>query len=235
MVKSDRLWDGGPVFYFDAALFPPTTASFALGWFARPRRGDAVCGLGCGAGMIETLLCARDPSLRVVGVEQDENALALMRRTFGENGWDAALRAGDLRETSALPGAGSMDYCVCNPPYFPVGGGKRAKGEARQNAREETLCTLEDVCAAAKRVLRHGGGFALVHRPERLTDLLCALRAHGMEPKRLRFVVQSPVAAPTLALVEAKRGGRPGLRVEPPLVVGGAEWDAVYFRAGFST
>lgn len=230
MTKLDHLWPDGPHFYFDTDLFPPTTDSFSLGYFARPLRGGAVCDLGCGAGLLGTLLLAREPSLRLVNVERNAEALGLARRTFAENGWAADFRAGDLRDASVLPKAGSMDYCVCNPPYFKSGSGKSAGSEARRNAREEAQCTLADVCAAAARVLRWGGGLAVVYRPERLVGLLCELHGHGMEPKRLRFVSQAAGAAPTLALVEAKRGGKPGLQIEPPLVVGGAEWDKVYFR-----
>ena len=230
MVRQDRLWPDGPLFYFDTALFPPTTDSFALGYFAQFRRGSAVCDLGCGTGLLGTLLLAREASLRMSNVEQNADALALARRTFAQNGWDAAFFEGDLRNAGVLPAAGSMDGCVCNPPYFRSGSGKSADGAARQTAREETQCTLAEVCAAAERVLRWGGTFALVHRPERLTDLLVELRAHGMEPKRLRFAAQSAPSAPTLVLLEAKRGGKPGLVIEPPLVIGSAEWDKVYFR-----
>jgi len=230
MEHVDYLWPDGPHFYYDTALFPPTTDSFALGYFARPGRGGAVCDLGCGTGLLGALLLAREPSLRLVNVEQNADALALARRTFAENGRAAEFRAGDLRDSAVLPAAGSMDYCVCNPPYFRSGSGKSADGKARRDAREEAQCTLSDVCAAAARILRWGGGFALVYRPERLADLLCELRGHGMEPKRLRFVTQAAEAAPTLALVEAKRGGRPGLRIEPPLVIGDGEWDRVYFK-----
>ena len=88
----------------------------------------------------------------------------------------------------------------------------------------------EDFCAAAARVLRWGGRFALVHRPERLSDLFCTLRAHGLEPKRLRFVASSAENAPFLALVEARRGGNASLSVEPMLFIGSADWDEVYFR-----
>ncbi len=230
MLRSDRLWDAGPVFYFDTDLFPPTTDSFALGYFARCKRGGAVCDLGCGTGLLGTLLLAREASLRLTNVEQNADALALARRTFAENGWAAEFRAGDLRDVSVLPAAGSMDLCVCNPPYFRTGSGYHADGAARQNAREESQCTLSDVCAAASRALRYGGGFALVYRPERLADLFCELRAHGMEPKRARFVVSASDAAPSLVLIEARRGGKPELLIEPPLVIGGAEWDKVYFR-----
>ena len=230
MEHIDHLWPNGPHFYYDTALFPPTTDSFALGYFARAKRGGAVCDLGCGTGLLGALLLSREPSLRLVNVEQNADALALARRTFAENGWAAEFLAGDLRDAAVLPDAGSMDYCVCNPPYFRSGSGRSADGAARRSAREEAQCTLADICAAAARILRWGGGFALVYRPERLADLLCELRGHGMEPKRLRFVAQTPERAPTLALVEAKRGGKPGLAIEPPLVIGSAEWDQVYFR-----
>ena len=79
-------------------------------------------------------------------------------------------------------------------------------------------------------MLRWGGRFALVHRPERLSDLFCTLRAHGLEPKRLRFVASSAENAPSLALVEARRGGKAGLSVEPMLFIGSSDWDKVYFR-----
>ena len=120
---------------------------------------------------------------------------------------------------------------ISNPPYFPAGSGASAEGEARRNAREECTCTLEDVCAAAKRVLRYGGRFALVHRAERLTDVLCAMRESGIEPKRLRFLAKSAASAPSLLLVEGKRGGKSGLVIEPPLIPGSPEWEHVYFRA----
>lgn len=228
MVKEDFLWEGGPRFLFDSSLFPPTTDSFALGYFARPGRGGAVCDLGCGTGLLGTLLLARDASLRLVNVERSGEALALARRGFAENGWQADYREGDLRDVYTLPAAGSIDYAVCNPPYFPAGSGK--SHAQLPNERGETGCTLDDVCAAAGRILRWGGRFALVHRPERLTDLLCALRVHGMEPKRLRFLCRRADAAPSLVLVEARRGGKPGLAIEPPLAVDSPEWEAVYFR-----
>lgn len=230
MVREDYLWAGGPVFLFDTALFPPTTDSFALGYFARPNRGSAVCDLGCGTGLLGTLLLTRDTSLQVVNVEINAEALSLARRSFAQNGWTVGFREGDLRDTSVLPAAGSMDYAISNPPYFPAGSGKSCENAGLQGARGESSCTLADVCIAAERILRWGGRFALVHRPERLTDLFCALREHGMEPKRMRFVVQRSEAAPSLVLLEARRGGKPGLAVEPPLVVCSEEWERVYFR-----
>ena len=78
----------------------------------------------------------------------------------------------------------------------------------------ELTCTLDQLCAAAARLVKNGGRFALCHRPERLCDVLCTLRAHGLEPKRLKLVAHSPAHPPALLLVEAVKGGRPGLVVE---------------------
>ena len=163
MERKDFLRQGGPCFYFDTELFAPTTDSFALGWFAAPKRGERVCDLGSGTGLLGTLLLAREPSLTLFCVEQNAAANALAEKGFAENGWAerVTLRTGDLRENTALPAAGSMDYALSNPPYFPAGSGASAAGEARQAAREEVGCTLADVCAAAARVLRWGGRFAL--------------------------------------------------------------------------
>ncbi len=232
MEKKDRLWPNGPCFYYDTGLFPPGTDSFVLACFARPAHGDTVCDLGSGTGLLGTLLLARDDTLTLENVELSAPAMALARKTFAENGWTdrAAFHEGDLRDVSVLPRVGSVDYVISNPPYFPSGSGASARGEARRMAREESGCTLADVCAAARRVLRWGGRFALVHRAERLTDVLCALREHGIEPKRLRFLVKSPDAAPSLLFVEGKRGGKSGLVIEPPLLPGSPEWARVYFR-----
>ena len=113
---------------------------------------------------------------------------------------------------------------------------RHCAGGGRRTARSEVSCTLEDVCRAASYLLRWGGAFCLVHKPERLTDLLCLLRETGLEPKRLRFVVNRTGAAPSLVLLEGRRGGKPGLTVEPPLILqkpDGSpteELDAIYFR-----
>ena len=105
---------------------------------------------------------------------------------------------------------------VCNPPYFPPGSGRESASPAARLARHEQPGTLDEVVAAASRLLRFGGRFCLCHRPERLADVVAALRRRGLEPKRLRTVQGAAASAPWLLLLEAKKGGKPGLRWEPP-------------------
>ncbi|WP_418272064.1 tRNA1(Val) (adenine(37)-N6)-methyltransferase [Intestinimonas sp.] len=171
-----------------------------------------MCDLGCGSGALGLLLLEREPSLALTGVERDPAAAAVADRNFRENGVEGRVCTGDLRDPELLP-AGGFDLAVSNPPWFREGGG--ASGGS---ARMEHTCTLDELCAAAGRLVRNGGRFALVHRPERLADLLEALRSHGLEPKRLRLVQHRADAPPSAVLAEAVRQGRPGLEILPVLL-----------------
>ena len=126
---------------------------------------------------------------------------------------------GDLREYRTLLPANGFDIVVSNPPYYPVSGGAAPEKLPLAIARSEVCCTLFDLCACAAWCLRFGGSFFLVHKPERLTDLLCDLRAVRLEPKRIRFVRHRAENAVNLVLIEARLGGGPGLQFEPDLVL----------------
>ena len=139
---------------------------------------------------------------------------------YAENGMDAGgILTGDLREHRSLLNAGAYDLVASNPPYFAEGSGYAAPDPARAAARDERTCSLDELCAAAGWLCRWGGAFALVHRPERLGEVFAALGRHGLEPKRLRFVQYAADRAPSLALIEARRGGKPGLTVCAPLLL----------------
>lgn len=120
-------------------------------------------------------------------------------------------------------------------PYYPAGSGRLPETEALRAARSETGCTLEDVCAAAAWLLRWGGSFCLVHKPERLADLCCALRTRGLEPKRLRLVCRR-AGTPLPAAVggppgrTARAGHRRPLCLEDGTGRPTAELDNAYFR-----
>ena len=235
-LRWEALRPGGLRFAYGRGQFPPGLDSFLLASLPKLKAGMKVCDLGCGTGLLGLLLLQREGALTVTGLETQPEAVRLGERAVLENHLSGRLtfRLEDLRET-ALP-AGSFDLAVCNPPYFPPSSGPPPKGEARRTARTEESCTLEEVCRAAARLLRWGGSFCLVHKPERLADLVCALRESGLEPKRLRFVCVRPERAPSLILMEARRGGRPGLRAEPPLALENAdgsptaELNRIYFR-----
>ena len=188
-------------------VFPLGGDALALGEFATVRPRWRVCDLGTGSGALLLLLARRAEGLSLTGVEQGPLAARTARDNLAANGLPGELVLGDWREIP-LP-AGAFDLVVSNPPYFPPDSGR-----GNDPARMELHGGLEELCAAAGRLLKNGGRFALCHRPERLCDVLCTLRAHGLEPKRLKLVAHSPAHPPALLLVEAVKGGRPGLVVE---------------------
>ena len=217
--------------------FSLSTDSITLADFARVFSGARVCDLGCGCGALGLLLLAKCETLQVTGVEIQESAARCAAENAAQNGLSQfSVLHGDLREYRTLLPANGFDIVVSNPPYYPVSGGAAPEKLPLAIARSEVCCTLFDLCACAAWCLRFGGSFFLVHKPERLTDVLCALREAGIEPKRLRFVHNRAEYAPSLFLLEGCRGGKPGLTIEPPLILQGRsgapspELNAIYFR-----
>lgn len=205
MVKTEQL--GPYTLSWPGEVFPLGGDALALGDFASVKPGQRVCDLGTGSGALLLLLARRAEGLSLTGIDIDPLAARTARENLERNGLSGEIVAGDLRKAS-LP-AGGFDLVISNPPYFPAGG-----GTSGGPARSEELCTLEELCAAAGRLVKNGGRFSLCHRPERLADVICALRAHNLEPKRLRLISHGPGYPPSLLLIEAARQGRPGLRVE---------------------
>ncbi|MCI8525969.1 MAG: methyltransferase [Oscillospiraceae bacterium] len=219
--------------------FPVTTDTLLLADFVRLRADEEVCDLGCGSGALGLLLCGRDAACRVTGVELEADACAAAVRNIARNSLADrfALIPGDLREIRTLLPQHRFTHVVSNPPYFPAT--VPAAPEARRAAaRSEQTCTLEQLCAAAAWLLKDGGRFSLVYRPERLCDLFCTLRARRLEPKRLRLVRHRPDAAASLALLEARAGGGAGLDCGPELVLSdrqgrpSAEFRRIYHLEG---
>ncbi|MCL2843675.1 MAG: methyltransferase [Oscillospiraceae bacterium] len=214
----DELWPGGPRFYQRAPVFKIGTDAVLLAHFAKTPREGLGIDLGSGTGVLSVLLAQKSPGLYMDCVDILPEAVALTTENAALNDLSARIRAtqADLREIRTHLNAGAYDLAVANPPYFPVGSGKRAAG-AVADARDETLCSLDNLISAAAYLLRWGGQFFVVHRPERLGELFATMNRYALEPKRLRTVAPTAKQAPSLVLVEGRRGGNPGLIIEPPL------------------
>lgn len=195
--------------------FKLTRDTLALAGFATLHPGDRVCDLGCGVGSLLIALAARCPQITADGVELRPGAAELCRENLRRNGLTGTILTGDLAACiDSLPRQ-CCQLVAANPPYFPAGSGFVSPRAAKAAARTEDSYTLTAACAAAKRLCIYGGRFALCLRPERLAELFAALQGAGFEPKRLQLVQTGPEKAPNLALVEAIRGAKPGLRVLP--------------------
>ena len=198
-----------------------STDSFLLSWFARPHPKDLVCDLCTGCGIVPLLwyrgqqrighTYAMDIQPRAVQQMQESLKLSAIE--------NFTPLLGDLRDLDKALPMGQLDVVTCNPPYKAQGTGILSDRAAEQVARHELLCTLDDVAAAAAKLLRFGGRLCLCQLPERLPDVLEAMRRHRIEPKRLRFAQGHSQKAPWLVLVEGKLGGKPFLQVEAPLLM----------------
>jgi tRNA1Val (adenine37-N6)-methyltransferase len=215
-----KLWPEGPNFIPDSA-FPLSTDSVLLSDFAMAKSARRAVDLGCGSGILMLLMLWRQSALRCDGVELRPRAAELARRNLAENGLAArgGVICGDLRRVRELLPHGEYDLAVCNPPYFPAHSGLSSPDPQRAAARSMESCTPEDVCAAAAFLCPTGARLCMVHRCEFLPRVLRAMGDGGFEPKRLRMVHSAAGRAPSLFLAEGRRGAKPGLATEPPLIL----------------
>lgn len=245
-MRIEPLGKGVEIFVSDTHHF--TTDTILLADFASVKDGDRVTELGTGCGTIPLLIIRDHAPKSVTAIEIQPEALALLEKSI-EHDRQKGINAvgcispvlGDLREVCQTMAAGEQDVVICNPPYKLGGAGITNPDGAKKTARHEGECTLDDICSAAKRLLRFGGRFVMCQRPERLTDVLACMREHDLEPKRLRMVQGRASKAPKLFLCEAKRGARPGyMDVLPALIVEDengftAEMKAIYgcYKEGY--
>jgi len=218
MREFQELWPGGPVFA-QAAHFPLGTDSVLLADFTPVKGAKRGIDLGCGSGVIALLLLLRAEKLHMTGLELSGQSAQTARENLAANALDgrSEIVCGDIRAARSLFRSGSFDLVVANPPYYPVGSGALPQDPALAAARGELSCTLDELCGAAAYLCRSGGRFCLVHKPERLSEAFCCMSAQGLEPMRLRLACVEVGRGPSLVLIEARRGARPGLAIEPSL------------------
>lgn len=219
-MKLDTLWSDGPRFYQCASVFKIGTDSLQLARFVNAASARKAMDLGTGTGVLAILLALANEKLQLDAIDISPQAVELTSKNAQENNVTAQVfpQVADMREIKGRFPAGGYDLVIANPPYFAVNTGKRAQGDIA-DAREESCCSLDDITKAAAYLLRAGGNFALVHRPERLSELCVCMTAHNIQPKRLQFAFADPTKPPSLIFLEGKRGAKPGLKIEAPLLL----------------
>jgi tRNA1Val (adenine37-N6)-methyltransferase len=219
-MKYNEFWPGGPVFLHGEGFSIGTDAVMLYG-FSKDIKCKNICDLGCGSGVIGILLAYENSAASVTGIEIQESSARAAETNASLNNLSGRFRVinGDLREYRSLLPAGAFDLAVMNPPYYPSGSGKVSHDLTVAIARDERMCTLEDACRAASYVVKWGGRFCMVHKPERMAEVICTMHSCGLEPKRLRFVQHCPGSKPNLVLIESIRGGKPGITVELPFIL----------------
>lgn len=216
--RTEALSKSLKIYVSDAHIF--TSDAIVLADFSKPKRKDKCCDLGTGNGIIP-MLWKRDfsPS-EIFAVELSETAVKLFEKTLELNKIDdIKLFHLDLRCLKNTLPCEYFDVVTINPPYKKLGTGIVNAQTDYQNARHEFTCTLKDAARAASYLLKFGGRYCMCQRPERLPDMLEAMRECKIEPKTMREVIQRRGKEPGLILLEGKKGAAPGFRISPPLYI----------------
>ena len=191
--------------------FPLSTDSVVLANFIRLPKHANVLDLGSGCGTLGLMLCARFDQCRVTGLELDEAAHLAAADNIHRNqiGHRLSSICADLRN---LPRdfAGQFDCCVSNPPYFSGGQASLRTPVARHTA----CCTPEQLLETAAKALKYGGDFYLVHKPERLAELITLASRHNLEAKRLLLLRHREGGPVTLICLQFRKSGKPGITIE---------------------
>ncbi len=208
-VNQDR---SGYRFSIDAVL---------LAYYARPRPDDKIIDLGTGCGIIPVILAHRHPGITLYGIEVQKTLAEIATLNAKENRmYDRiTIIEKDLKLLESRMVFGPVDLVVSNPPYRRVRSGRINSDPQRAVARHEITATLLDVVQAAHRVLRNSGRLVMIFPAERIIDLICQMRSSSIEPKHLQMVYSEIDMGAKLVLIEGRKGGRPGMKVAPPLTI----------------
>ena len=204
-----ELLHNGYTLELSPGAFPLSTDSMVLADFVRLPKNAHVLDLGSGCGTLGMLLCAKDESCHVTGVEIDPNAHDTALKNAAANNISHRLSSicADVCTIPSLLPASRFSCCVSNPPYFSGG----PQSTANPSARRENLCCLEDLFRSAAWAVKYGGDFFLVHRPERLAQICAVADKYGFTPKRLRMVRHQEGSPVSLILLACRKGAKPGL------------------------
>ncbi len=192
------------------------TDAYLLSAFIKGKKSGTAAEIGSGSGIISLLLAQRGKFKKIFALEVQEYYARLTERNAALNGLDGIVSA---VHTDARDFKTECDTVFMNPPYMKVANGKRNEDDGKYAARHELNGDIGELCRAASGMLKYGGDAYVVYRPDRLTDLICALRESKLEPKSICFVFQSASHAPCLVLVGAKKGGKSGVNVIRPLIL----------------
>ena len=219
--RVDDLHRNGYMLIQDPKRFCFGVDAVLLSGFAKAAKGDKVLDLGTGTGVIPILMEAKTKAAHFTGLEIQEESAQMAQRSVALNGLEDKIDivCGDIKEADKIFKAASFDVITTNPPYMNTGGGIQNDFSPKAIARHEVLCTLDDIARVSSRLLKFGGKLYMVHRPHRITDILCTLRQYKLEPKVIRFVHSYQGKEPVMVLVEAARSGKPMTKVLPPLIV----------------
>lgn len=173
--------------------------------------------IGGGSGIISLLAAQREKFSHITCVEVQDYYAELCKRNIELNGMEKKIASlcCDIRDCTIR----NVPVVFGNPPFMKNNAGKRNEDDGKNSARHELHGDISELCRAASAILKYGGYFFCVYRPDRLTDLTDGMRKSGIEPKKMTFVHADVAHAPCLVLVTGKKGGKSGVEITRPLIL----------------
>ena len=195
------------------------TDAFLLASFIKAQKSGIAVELGGGTGIISLLCASREKFKTIYCAEIQEDFADIITRNASLNNLESKIVTicNDVRNINSSTIGCEVDTVFSNPPYMKVDSGKRNEHDEKYIARHEVFGEIKDFCACAKRLLKHGGAFYCVWRPDRIIDLVCAMRENNLEPKEMCFVHSNTKSEPSMVLVRAKKGASSSVKVCEPL------------------
>lgn len=196
--------------------------SVLLSDYAKNIKKDAiVVDIGTGTGIIGLLLCKKAKLKKIYGVEIQEDVAKMAERSVQLNSLEDKFEIIniDINNISDKLDNNSIDVIVTNPPYKKKNTGLLNEEEKKLISRHEIKCTLEDIVKTSYKLLKSKGEFYMVHRAERLVDILYTLRNNKLEPKNIRFVHSKAGEKPKLILIRCVKDAKEYLKIENPLFI----------------
>lgn len=218
LIKKEPLGNGFYVYVSSHHTFG--TDAVLLNNFAKATAKDKMVDLGTGCGIIPLLTLRDKPLKSAIGVDISREATDLAEKTKDElNLENFTVVNSDLKDLKGKVEFGCHTLVTCNPPYKAPNAGLKNPDSVIEVARHEVACTLRDIIEVGAKLLQTSGRLCMCHRPERLAELMSLMSEYKVEPKRLRLVCQRKGEEPWLVLLEGRRCGKTGLRIEPTLYV----------------
>lgn len=196
--------------------------SVLLSDFAKEIKNNSnVLDLGTGTGILSILLSGKTNLQKIYGIELQEDIADMANRSVILNNLQNRVEIinTDINKLRDIFEINSFDAIVTNPPYKEQSAGKINENEYKYISRHETTANLSDFIKISVQLLKDKGSFYMVHRPERLVDIIYELRSHKLEPKNIKFIYSNKEKEPKLVLIKAVKNANKFLKVEKPLFV----------------
>ncbi len=224
MEKLEDLQYNGYAIYQRSELYRFTSDAVFLADFVDVKKSEYLVDFGTGSGIIPILICAKKEVKKVTGIEIQKEMYEMCQKTIEYNNLQDKFDVINCKiQQSHKKIIKHPDVVVCNPPYRKLTEGEKSKLDSNRIAKFEVMIDLAEIIESARRNLKIGGRFYMIHRADRLTDIITCLKRNDLSLRKLQFIHSKPTSIAHLVMIEAISSGNSQVKVLQPLVLTDAE------------